>query len=220
MKKNFGIIGLGKFGYNMAVTLEKLGQSVMAFDRAEKRVENVKDFVACAQILDSTDITALESSGIAACDTVIVCMGGSAEDNFLTVSNLKELGIRTIISNAKTDSEGKILEKIGATKVVYPEKESAIRLANQLVSSDILEYIEISPDYQAAEIEAPKKFVEKKIGELELRSKYNLLIIALKRGNENIIIPSSEEFILEGDVLVLVGQTKDILDFSMKFGEK
>jgi len=220
MKKNFGVIGLGKFGYNMAVTLEKLGQSVMAFDRNEKEVENVKDFVACAQILDSTDPKALENSGISACDTVIVCMGESAEDNFLTVLNLKELGIKMIITNAETDSEGKILQRIGAAKVVYPEKESAIRLANQLISSDILEYIEISPDYQAAEIDAPKKFVEKKLGELELRSKYHILIIALKRGNENIIIPSSDEFILEGDVLVLVGQTKDIVDFSKKFGEK
>jgi trk system potassium uptake protein TrkA len=220
MKKNFGVIGLGKFGSSMAITLEKLGQSVMAFDRDEKEVENVKDVVTCAQILDSTDIKALENSGISACDTVIVCMGESAEDNFLTVLNLKELGIKTIITNAATDSEGKILGKIGAAKVIYPEKESAIRLANQLVSSDILEYIEISPDYQVAEIDAPKKFVEKKLAELELRSKYHILIIALKRGNENIIIPSSEEFILEGDVLVMVGQTKDILDFSMKFGEK
>lgn len=220
MKKNFGVIGLGKFGCNMAVTLEKLGQSVMAFDRNEKEVENVKDVVTCAQILDSTDINALENSGISACDTVIVCMGGSAEDNFLTVLNLKELGIKTIITNAETNAEGKILQKIGAAKVVYPEKESAIRLANQLVSSDILEYIEISPDYQAAEIEAPKKFVEKKLGELELRSKYQILIIAVKRGNENIIIPSSEEVISKGDILVLVGQTKDILDFSKKFGEK
>ncbi|OGJ20949.1 hypothetical protein A3K73_07355 [Candidatus Pacearchaeota archaeon RBG_13_36_9] len=219
MKKNFGIIGLGKFGYNMAVTLEKLGQSVMAFDRDEKEVESVKDFVTCAQILDSTDLKALENSGISACDTVIVCMGESAEDNFLTVLNLKELGIKTIISNAETDSEGKILGKIGAVKVVYPEKESAIRLANQLISSDILEYIEISPDYQVAEIDAPKKFVEKKLAELELRSKHHILIIALKRGNENIIIPSSEEFILEGDVLVLVGQTKDILEFGKKFSE-
>jgi len=220
MKKNFGVIGLGKFGYNMAVTLEKLGQSVMAFDQSEKEVESVKDFVTCAQILDSTDIKALENSGISACNTVIVCMGGSAEDNFLTVLNLKELGIKTIITNAETDSEGKILGRIGAAKIVYPEKESAIRLANQLISSDILEYIEISPDYQVAEIEAPKKFVEKKLGELDLRSRYQILIIALKRANENIIIPSSDEFIFDGDVLVVVGQTKDILEFSKKFGEK
>jgi trk system potassium uptake protein TrkA len=220
MKKNFGIIGLGKFGYSMAITLEKLGQSVMAFDRDEKEVENVKDFVTCAQILDSTDIKALENSGISACETVVVCMGESAEDNFLTVLNLKELGIKTIITNAETDAEGKILQKIGAAKIVYPEKESAIRLANQLISSDILEYIEISPDYQAAEVEAPNKFVNKKLEELDLRKKYQILIIAIKRGSENIIIPSSSEVILKGDVLVLVGQTKDIVSFSKKFGKK
>ena len=217
MKENFGVIGLGKFGYNVAITLEKLGQRVMAFDKLEEEVEKVKDFVTVAQILDSTDLHALENSGISACHTVIVCMGENAEDNFLTVLNLKELEIKTIIANADTEAEGKILQKIGATKVVYPEKESAIRLANQLVSSDILEYIEVSPDYQAAEIGAPKDFIGKKIEELALRNKYKVLIIALKRKGENIIIPPSKETILKDDVMIVVGSTKDIYNFSKKF---
>lgn len=220
MKKNFGVIGLGKFGYNIAITLEKLGQQVMAFDRSEQEVENVKDFVTIAQILDSTDIKALEQSGISACEVVIVCIGESPEDNFLTVLNLKELGIKTIVANAQTEPEGKILEKIGVTKVIYPEKESAIRLANQLISSDILEYIEISPDYQVAEIDVPKTFINKKLEELNLRKKYSILIIALKRENENIIIPSSNEVLLKGDIMVVVGQTKDIIDFSKRFNSK
>lgn len=217
MKKNFGVIGLGKFGYNMAITLEKLGQQVMAFDKSEYEVETVKDFVTCAQILDSTDLSALENSGISVCETVIVCIGESVEDNFLTVLNLKELGIKNIISNAETDQEGRILEKIGAAKVVFPEKESAIRLANQLVSSDILEFIEVSPDYQVTEINAPSKFLNKELKELHLRGDYKILIIAIKRGDQNIIIPSSEEVILKGDVLVIVGPTKEILNFSRKF---
>jgi trk system potassium uptake protein len=220
MKKNFGIIGLGKFGYNMAITLEKLGQQVMAFDQSEEEVEKVKDVVTIAQILDSTDIHALETSGISACHTVIVCMGESAEANFLTVLNLKELGIKTIITNADTEAEGKILQKIGATKVVYPEKESAVRLANQLISSDILEYIEVSPDYQAAEVTAPRIFVGKTIEDLNLRNKYRVLIIAIKREGENIIIPTSKEAILKDDIMIVVGSTKDILDFSKKFNNK
>lgn len=220
MKKNFGVIGLGNFGYNIALTLEKLGQQVMAFDRSEEGIECVKDSVTVAQIIDSTNKEELEQSGISACSVVIVCLGGDAEATFLTVLNLKELGINTIIARAKTNAEGKILEKIGATKVVYPERESAIRLANQLVSSDILEYIEVSPDYQAAEIDAPESFIGKKLEDLKLTKKYRILVIALKRENENIIIPSSKQIVAKGDVIVIVGKTEDIIDFSKQFNPK
>jgi trk system potassium uptake protein len=220
MKKNFGVVGLGNFGSSIATTLEKLGQQVMAFDSSEEKVECVKDFCTVSGMLDSTDIKALENSGITACDTVIIGLGKNTEANFLTVLNLKELGIKTIIAKANSPAEGKILEKIGATKVVYPEKESAIRLANQLVSSDILEYIEVSPDYQVAEIEIPKNFINKKLEELNLIKRYRILVIAIKRQNKTIIVPTVNERLLEDDIIVIVGQTSDIVEFSMKYNSK
>jgi trk system potassium uptake protein TrkA len=147
MKKNFCVIGLGKFGGNIALTLEKLGHQVMAFDNDETKVNKIKDYVSLAGILDSTDKNALSDSGVKVCDAVIVSIGEDAAASFLTVLNLKEIGIKNIIVKAKTHEDGRILEKIGATRVMYPEMESAIRLAHQLTSSDILEYLQVSPDY-------------------------------------------------------------------------
>lgn len=217
MKKNFGVIGLGTFGSNIAITLEKLGQQVIAFDKDECAVEKVADYMTLAHILDSRDKKALEESGINTCDTVIVSMGDNCDSIFLTVLNLKEIGIKNIIAKAHTGEEGRILEKIGATRVIYPEMEGAVRLANQLTSSDILEYIEISPDYQVTEIEAPKEFIGKKIEELHITKKFNILIIALRDKEKTTIVPSPNELIKKEQILVVVGQTKDILTFVKKY---
>jgi trk system potassium uptake protein TrkA len=159
-------------------------------------------------------------SGIRSCDTIIVCIGQDAAATFITVLNLLEMGILTVIAKATTYEEARILEKIGATRVIFPEKESAIRLANQMVSSDILEYIEISPDYQVAELEVPKEFSNKKLEDLHLMRKFNIIIIAIRRENEIKIIPKASEKLSEGDTLVIVGQTKDIFEFVKKFNPK
>jgi len=217
MKKNFGVIGLGTFGSNIAITLEKLGQQVMAFDKDEVSIGRVTDYITLASILDSRDKKALEESGINACDTVIVSLGDNCDATFLTVLNLKEIGIKNIIAKAHTLEEGRILDKIGATRVIYPEMEGAVRLANQLTSSDILEYIEISPDYQVTEIEVPKEFVGKKIEDLHIAKKFNILIIAIREKEKTLIVPSSTEVIKKGCILVVVGQTKDILTFVKKY---
>jgi trk system potassium uptake protein len=219
MKKTIGVIGMGRFGTNLSITLEKLGQPVMALNYDEEGINRVRDCVTYFQIVDSTNKEELEKTGVSACETVVVCLGGDPNSSFLTVLNLKEMGIQNIIARAKTDEQGKILQKIGATKVVYPEKESGIRLANQLVSSDILEYIEISPDYQVAEIEAPKSFVGNKVEDLNLAKKYGVLMLALKSKNENIIIPS-KQVIEKGNIISIVGKTLDIISFSKKFSNK
>ncbi|MBS3172517.1 TrkA family potassium uptake protein [Candidatus Woesearchaeota archaeon] len=220
MRKNFGVIGLGKFGSNLALTLEKLGHQVMAFDSNESKVDKLKDYVTLVGILDSTDKKALDGSGIKACDAVIVSVGEDAAASFLTVLNLKEIGVKNIIVKAKMQEDGRILEKIGATRVMYPEMESAVRLAHQLTSSDILEYLEVSPDYQVAEMDASKEFVGKKLEELHIIRKHNVLVLAIRRGSKTIIIPGGKEEIVKGDVLIIVGQTNDIVDFIKKFSSK
>lgn len=220
MGKNFAIIGLGKFGSNAALTLEKLGHQVMAFDKDEECVDKVKDYVTLAGILDSTDKIALESSGVKACDSVIVSIGEDAAASFLTVLNLKEIGVNHIIAKAKTYEDGRILEKIGVTRVIYPEMESAVRLAHQLTSSDILEYLEISPDYQVAEIDAHKDFFDRSLEELHFIKKYSVLVLAIRRKGKTIIIPSGKEEVQKDDVLVIVGQTNDIVDFVKRYSIK
>nr|MBA4405605.1 hypothetical protein [Nanoarchaeum sp.] len=220
MRKNFGVIGLGKFGTNVAMTLEKLGHQVMAFDRDEVSVDKLKDYVTLVGILDSSDKKSLENSGIKACGTVIVSIGENTAASFLTVLNLKEIGIKEIIVKAKTYEDGRILEKIGATRIVYPEMEGAVRLAHQLTSSDILEFIEISSDYQVAEMDANKEFFEKRLEELHMIRKHNVLVLAIRRNGKTIIIPGGKEEVEKGDVLVIVGQTNDIVDFVKKFSSK
>ena len=146
--KNFGVIGLGRFGTSVALTLEQLGCSVLALDDKEENLIKVKNYLTCAKLVDSTDKEALKESGIINCDTVIVAIGEDMKSSVLTALNLKELGIKNIVAKAHSDEHSRILEKIGCNKVMLPEKESGIRLANQLTSSDILEFIEVSPDYK------------------------------------------------------------------------
>lgn len=218
MKKNFAVIGLGKFGSQVALTLEGLGQNVLAFDNEESVVERVKDYVTSAKILDSTDKEALKDSGVLQCDVAIVGIGNAdISSSLMTVLNLKELGVRTIIARAVSSEHGKILSKIGANRVIFPEKESAIRFANQITSSDILEFIEVSPHYQAGEFIVPKEFIGKSIDSLNLPKNYRILVLAIRRGSNVIVIPRVSEKIKQGDILVIVGQTKDIVSLGKKY---
>ncbi|MBI4151912.1 TrkA family potassium uptake protein [Candidatus Woesearchaeota archaeon] len=213
MKKIFGVIGLGKFGLHVAMKLRQLNQEVIVFDIKEEPLELVKDYVTSAQILDSTHKEALVESGLTRCHTVIVSIGRSADASFLTVLNLKELSIPTIIVKANTPEQGRILEKIGATRVVYPEKESAVRLANQLTSSDILEFLEVSEDYQVAEVLAPESFFDRELRELNLREHYHVIPLAIRRKDAIIGVPLPQEKIQDGDILGIVGETNNVRAF-------
>ena len=172
--KNFGVIGLGRFGTSVALTLEQLGCSVLALDDKEENLIKVKNYLTCAKLVDSTDKEALKESGIINCDTVIVAIGEDMKSSVLTALNLKELGIKNIVAKAHSDEHSRILEKIGCNKVMLPEKESGIRLANQLTSSDILEFIEVSPDYKVNELIAPSALLGQKLASLDLRKKYRV----------------------------------------------
>lgn len=208
---------MGQFGKSLALSLEKFGQQVMVFDKKPLPLEEVKDYVTSAKILDATNKEALRESGITGCDTVIVAMGSALEASFMTVLNLKELGLKTIIAKASTPEQGTILEKIGASKVIYPERESAVRLASQVTSSDILEFLEVSPNYQVAEFAAPSEFYGKSLEQLQLQKEYNVLVLAIRRKNQVMGIPGGKEKVREGDVLVAVGQTKDANKFLRKW---
>ena len=216
-KHNFAVIGVGKFGSMIALTLEQLGYPVLALDDDETVLDKVKDYVTSAKVIDSSDREALLESGIKNCSMVVVAIGSNANASFLTVLNLKELGVEKIIAKAHTLEQGRILEKIGATKVVYPERESAVRLANQLISSDVLEKIEISPDYLVNELEVPEEFVGQKLENLGLRKKNRVMVIAIKRAGETIMIPAYEEIVKKEDILVLVAHKDDMQKFREEF---
>ena len=213
MKNHFGVIGLGRFGSSVAVTLESLGNSVLAIDRDRERIAAIKDEVTAAKQVDAIDAEALREAGVANCDAVVIAIGEDIESSVLATLVVKELGVKRIIVKAKSDLHGKVIEKLGVERVVFPERDMGARLANQLVSSDVLEFIELSPDYSMEEIKACGDMIGKTIKDLKLRDKYNIVAIALRRADKVIVLPSANEKVKAGDILILMGATKEIKAF-------
>ncbi len=217
MKKTFGVIGLGRFGSSLALTLSRLGQTVIAADMEEPDVQRIKDYVTYVAQLDATDIEALKEAGFKNCDIAIVAIGEDVESSFLATTNLKDLGIKYIVAKAQTEQQGKVLAKIGADRIIYPEHDSGVRLANQLTQSDILEFIEVSPDYIVKEIKVPHEFIGKSLRELQLPNKFRVLVLAIKRGASTHIIPHVDERAGINDIFVIVGKREDVLLFLRRF---
>lgn len=212
MKKQFGVIGLGRFGVSVALNLEKLGYPVLAIDKDRDLVDQVKEKVSFADIVDATDPEALEATGIKNCDTVIVAVG-DVESSLLVSLILEEFGIRNIIAKAGSDIHRRVLKKIGVSEVVFPEEDMGIRVANKITSTNILDYIAISPDVDILDYKVTQKLTGKSLKELALRNKYGVNVIAIRRNDELIISPGSEEVFGVNDELFIIGKTEDLLDF-------
>ena len=213
MVKQFGIIGLGRFGSSVAITLEKLGYQVIAIDKNESKVDSVKDFVTHARQTDATDHESLKEAGISNCDVVVVAIGGDMQNSILTTMVLKDMGIKRIIVKASNAMHGKVIEKIGVEKVVYPEKDTGVRIAHQLVSSNILDFIQISTDYSMEEIRISESLKGKTLKDLNLRKRYEIEVLAIKRSDKLIIVPSAEEELSLNDILIIIGKTENVRDF-------
>lgn len=218
MKKQFGVIGLGRFGTSVARNLEKLGYPVLAIDKNAENVEQVKDYVSFADIVDATNPEALDASGIKNCDTVVVAVG-DVESSILISLILEELGVVNIIAKAASDIHERVLKKIGVKEVVFPEADMGFRVANKLTSANILDYIEITPGVDLIEYIATKKLSGKNLKELALRNRFGINVIAINKGNEVIVSPSAEDVIEEGADLFIVGKTEDIYEFKKEFEE-
>lgn len=217
MTKQFGVIGLGRFGSSVAITLEKLGYQVLAIDKNETKIDSVKDFVTSARQTDATDTESLKEAGINNCDVVVVAIGGDMQNSILTTIVLKEMGIKRIIVKASNAMHGKVLEKIGVEKIVYPEKDTGIRVAHQLVSTNILDFIQISNDYSMEEIKISDFLKGKTLKEMNLRKKYDIEVLAIKRGEKLILIPNAEEELLINDILIIIGKSENVREFERSF---
>ena len=209
MAKTIGVIGLGRFGSTIAKTLTQLGHQVLAIDTNEDNVDSIKDYVTLAKQVEY-NIPSLKESGIGECDMGVVAIGHSLQENILVTLMLKEIGIKYIVARAIDDLHEKALEKIGANRAINPEKAMGVRLANQLISSDILDIIEISPEYTVQEFKTKKEFIGKTLSELDLRKKHQVAVLAIKREENMIILPAADERIRRDDVLLAVGKTKNI----------
>ncbi len=209
--RTFVVIGLGRFGTAMATTLMELGQEVIGIDNSEGRVADLADTLSQTVVLDAVDERALKAAGVQDADVAVVSIGENIESSVLIVMQLAEFGIREIIAKAATPLHGKILQKLGVTRVVYPEHDMAVRVARSLLVPNVLDYIELSRDYSIVEVSCPKSFVGKTLRELELRPRFGLTLIAIQRGaddddgQQTKVSPSADERLRDKDVLALLG---------------
>ena len=208
--KNILIIGLGRFGKHIAMQLNQMGHEIMAVDLNEERVEKVLPFVTNAQIGDSTDAEFLKSLGIGNYDICFVTIGGSFQNSLETTSLLKELGARLVISRAERDVHEKFLLRNGADKVVYPEKQVA-KWASIRYTDHILDYMEVDASHAIFEVEIPYEWIGKTIGELDIRKKHNINILAVKNeGGEIGVAISADTVLNDGSTLLVLGDYKTI----------
>ncbi|MFE8695908.1 potassium channel family protein [Cytobacillus sp. FJAT-53684] len=213
-KKQYSVIGLGRFGLSVARKLHEAGQEVLGIDMNVQRVEDAELAVTHAIVADSTEEQALLSVGIRNFDCVIVAIGNDMQSSILTVLLLKELGVKKVIAKAQDKHHGKVLDKIGADWIIYPERDMGERVANQLLSPNMLNYIELSKDYNIEEVAIPSRMANKNLRELDIRAKHNVSVIAIVREGEIIISPSPDQTIYQKDLLVMIGMREDLAKFS------
>jgi trk system potassium uptake protein TrkA len=208
--KTFGVIGLGRFGYYVARTLAQGGAEVIACDVDEERVREISEYVSLAYVLDATDAKALKESGIANVDTAVVSVGENIEASILIVVQLKELGVKEVVAKAITPLHGKVLEKLGVDRVVYPEKEMAIRVAHSLLVGEFIEEIPIGEKHSLFELKAFDFMLGKTLRELDVRRRFGVSVLAIKRGENLIVNPVGDEKVLPGDILLVLGTTEQL----------
>lgn len=210
-KKQYAVIGLGRFGQSVALTLSSLGHDVLAIDSNEQLVQEVADDVTHAVQVDARDEAALKQLGIRNFDVVVVAISQDIESSILITVTLKDLGVNTVVAKAQNALHGKVLEKVGADKIVFPEKDMGVRLAHNLVSPNILDFIVLHPDYSIMEVVAPRSFVNKTLGQLNLRAKHNLSVLAIKKGDTVVVAPGADAKVEENDAIIAVGRN-EVLD--------
>ncbi len=211
--RQFAVIGLGHFGASVAISLFERGHDVLAIDTNEERVQDITNKVTHSVQADSTNEEALKALGIVNFDVAVVSIGQNMQANILTALILKEIGVKEVVAKARTELHGKVLTRIGVDRVVFPERDMGVRVAHNLVAANILDYIELSPDYSIIEIIAPEVYIDKKLEELDLRAKHSINIIAIKSEDKINLTPKAENVIRKNDVLVVVGKNDKLRKF-------
>ena len=216
MKKEFVVIGLGRFGGSIVNELVELGVDVMAIDISSERVDDFAQIATTAVAADTTDESALRSLGIRNFEHVVVAIGENIQASILTTLILKEIGVKRITVKAQNDYHAKVLQKIGADQVVHPERDMGKRIANNLVSNNILDYLELSDEYSIVEVRANEKLAGFTLIDLDIRAKYGVNIVAIKRGTHILVSPQAIEEIEMDDILIVIGSDVDIHRFEKK----
>ncbi len=210
MDKQFVVIGAGRFGQSVAVKLSEMGKEVMVVDSREEVIQQIADKVTYAVQADATDENAIKALGVRNFDVAIVTIGSNIQSSILITLMVKELGIKQIVAKAQNPQHAKVLYKIGANRVVFPEKEMGIKIAKSLVTSNVLDLIDLANDYSILEIKMNSDWVGKTLVEINMRRRYSISVIAIKREDSLNINVSGDYVLLKDDILVVIGHNKDL----------
>ncbi|MDP3980600.1 MAG: TrkA family potassium uptake protein [Chlamydiota bacterium] len=208
------VIGLGRFGFSVAKTLSEHGWDILAIDRDLEKVQEVRDFVAQAVQANAQDEKTLRALGVQEFGVAIVSIGNE-EQSILVTMLLKEMGLKEVLAKAVTATHAKVLERVGANRIIFPEKEMGVRLATSLVAPDVYELISVAGSHSIAEVAVPSDMVGKALKEAELRGKYHVMVIGVKsRGDEKgsrvKFVPDPKYVMSQGDTLIILGTNEDI----------
>lgn len=217
--KSFAVIGLGRFGEAVAKVLSELGNEVLAIDKDPEVIKEAATYSTYAIEADVMDESVLRDLGLSNMDAVVVSIGSDLQSSIMATLLSKELGVKRVVAKAQTELHGKVLRKIGADRIIFPERDMGSRVAHNLTSRNILDYIELSPEFSILEVEALKSWVGKSLKDLRLRNKYGVNVIAIKRGCNINISPSSEDIIKDEDIVIIIGSVVDVKKIEMRVGE-
>lgn len=208
-KLQFFVAGLGRFGVSVATTLEKMGYDVMAMDSDEEVVQDLSDTLGYVVCADCSDEKSLNAIGAGNADIAVVSVGDLSA-SLMTTLLLKELGVKKIVVKALNEIHGKMLQKIGADKIIYSEKEMGVRVAHNLISPGIVDYIEMENNITILSIHVPKDWVGKTLISSDVRRKYNITVVAIKRAGEMFVNPRPDMQMEANDMLVILGDTESV----------
>jgi len=220
MKKQFAVLGIGRFGSKIARELFYKKQEVIAIDKDETVIEGIKDQVTHAFVGDITDEAALKEAGVSDCDVVIIAESTNMESNIVAAQICKSMGVPQVICKAQNTIHGKILNKIGVDQIVFPEQDTAIKLVNKLTSQGVLDYFDVGENIAIIGTKPQASWVGRKLADLDLRNKYNVTILAIRRGNENMVIPAWSTIIEVNDTLVLIGREETLKELNLDITHK
>jgi trk system potassium uptake protein TrkA len=207
---DFAVIGMGRFGSSVVRTLHEMGHHVLAMDKDEDALRRVTDYATHAVQIDATDPEALRAVGITNFDAVIVSIGADVQESILTTLLLKEMGVKKVVSKAVNELQARVLGKVGADLVVRPERDMAVRVARSLASRNVVDLLELSPAYLVEEVSVGPKLSGRSLSDLDLRTRFGVNVLLIKRDSQLLITPTPETELHEGDVLVVVGEKQGL----------
>jgi len=220
MKKRFAILGLGRFGSKVARELYYKKQEVIAIDKDETTIQNIKDEVTRAYTGDIADENTLKKAGISDCDVAIIAESSNMESNIIAAQACKSMGVPLVICKAHNTIHGQILSKIGVDQIIFPEQDIAIKLVNKLTSRGVLDYFDLGEDVTIIGTKPLDRWVNRTLGDLDLRNKHGVTVLAIRRGGESVVIPSGSTVIEDDDTLIIFGCEESLKKLSLDISHK